>query len=152
MLTLIRCPLNHIVTAVAHKRPRPFCQKCRWQVTPKHAYTHDISKSEWDDNAAVQSECGNLSGNELTRNSSGNTRPQLSHFAKPLWTEPGRMSGISVSGLISRRRRRRRKHGRRMNCRTFSQDPLKRGKSHHHHHLLLQVLTAHHFSKVTFST
>ena len=27
------------VTAVARKRYRPFCQKCRWQVTAKHAYT-----------------------------------------------------------------------------------------------------------------
>ena len=27
------------VTAVAHKRPRSFCQKFRWQVTAKHAYT-----------------------------------------------------------------------------------------------------------------
>ena len=25
------------VTAVAHKRSRSFCQKCRWQVTTKHA-------------------------------------------------------------------------------------------------------------------
>jgi len=25
------------VTAVARKRSRPFCQKCRWQVTAKHA-------------------------------------------------------------------------------------------------------------------
>ena len=27
------------VTAVARKRSRSFCQKCRWQVTAKHAYT-----------------------------------------------------------------------------------------------------------------
>ena len=26
-------------SAVARKRPRSFCQKCRWQVTAKHAYT-----------------------------------------------------------------------------------------------------------------
>ena len=26
------------VTAVARKRPRSFCQRCRWQVTAKHAY------------------------------------------------------------------------------------------------------------------
>ena len=60
------------VTAVARKRPRLFCQKCRYQVTPKHAYTFDPMKSEWADYAAVQAQCGNLSGNELTRNSSGN--------------------------------------------------------------------------------
>ena len=30
-------------TAVARKRPRSFCQKCRWQVTAKHAYTlHEV--------------------------------------------------------------------------------------------------------------
>ena len=28
-----------IRSAVARKRPRSFCQKCRWQVTAKHAYT-----------------------------------------------------------------------------------------------------------------
>ena len=27
------------VTAVARKRSRSYCQKCRWQVTAKHAYT-----------------------------------------------------------------------------------------------------------------
>ena len=30
---------THRVTAVARKRSRSFCQKCRWQVTAKHAYT-----------------------------------------------------------------------------------------------------------------
>ena len=36
---LFRCPFHPRVTAVARKRPRSFCQKCRWQVTAKHAYT-----------------------------------------------------------------------------------------------------------------
>ena len=52
--------------------------------------------SELADYAVVQAECGNLSGNELTRNSSGNTRSQSSQLAEPLWTDPGRKSGISV--------------------------------------------------------
>ena len=39
------------VTAVARKRPRSFCQKCRWQVTPKHVYTPDPAVSEWADYA-----------------------------------------------------------------------------------------------------
>ena len=38
-----------------------------------HAYTLDPLKSEWADYAAVQAECGNLSGNKLTRNSLGNS-------------------------------------------------------------------------------
>ena len=32
-------PFHPRVTAVARKRSRSFCQKCRWQVTAKHAYT-----------------------------------------------------------------------------------------------------------------
>ena len=65
VLTLIRCPFrthphpphHHIpprVTAVARQRPRLFRKKCRRQVTPKHAYTFDPTKSEWADHAAVQ--------------------------------------------------------------------------------------------------
>ena len=34
---LFRYPFHPRVTAVARKRPRSFCQKCRWQVTAKHA-------------------------------------------------------------------------------------------------------------------
>ena len=36
---LFRYPFHPRVTAVARKRPRSFRQKCRWQVTTKHAYT-----------------------------------------------------------------------------------------------------------------
>ena len=36
---LLRYPFHPRVTAVASKRPRSFCQKRRWQVTAKHAYT-----------------------------------------------------------------------------------------------------------------
>ena len=42
-----------------------------------------------------------LSGNEPTRNLSGNIRPQSSQHAEPLWTDPGMKSGISVRKLIS---------------------------------------------------
>ena len=101
VLTLIRCPFHPHVTTVAHKRPRSFCQKCRWRVTPKHTYTLDPSKPEWADYAVVHAECGNLSGNELTRNSSGNTRLQSSQLAKSLWTDPGLKGGISLRELIS---------------------------------------------------
>ena len=34
-----RYPFHPRVTAVARERSRSFCQKCRWQVTAKHAYT-----------------------------------------------------------------------------------------------------------------
>ena len=36
---LFRYPFHPRVTAVARKRPRSFCEKRRWQVTAKHAYT-----------------------------------------------------------------------------------------------------------------
>ena len=44
---------------------------------------------------------GTCQGNEVTCNSSGNSRPQSSQFAEPLWTNPGGKSGISVRELIS---------------------------------------------------
>ena len=36
---LFRYPFHPRVTTVARKKSRPFCQKCRWQFTAKHAYT-----------------------------------------------------------------------------------------------------------------
>ena len=54
VLALIRYPFHLPVIAVARKRPKSFCQKCRWQVTPKHVYTLDPTKSEWADYAALQ--------------------------------------------------------------------------------------------------
>ena len=69
-----------------------------------HLNTHTPltpAKSEWADYAAVQALCGNLSGNELARNSSGNTQSLSSQLAELLWTDPGVKSGISVRELIS---------------------------------------------------
>ena len=79
-----------VVTAVARKRPWSFCQS-----------VFDPIKSEWADYAAVQAECGNLSGKEATHNMSGDTQSQSSQLAEPLWTDPGLKSGISVCKLIS---------------------------------------------------
>ena len=103
MLTLIRCSFLPSVTAVARERPWSFCQKCWWQVKPKHAYTLDPMKLdlEWANNATVQAECGNLSRNELTRNSSRNTQSQLSQLAEPPWTDCCLKSGTSLCELIS---------------------------------------------------
>ena len=104
---LTLCALSYSVSVpapcypVARKRPRSFCQKWRWQVTPKHAYTLDPMKSEWADRAVVQAQCMNLSGNELTRNLLGNIRPQSSKLAEPLSIDPGLKSEISVRELIS---------------------------------------------------
>ena len=42
-----------------------------------------------------------LSGNELTRNSSGNSGSQSSQLVEQLWIDPGLKSGISAGELIS---------------------------------------------------
>ena len=88
MLTFIRCPFHPLFTAVARKRPGHSAKIAEWQVTPRHAYILDPTKSEWAD-SVVQAQCGNLSGKELTRNSPGNARLQLSQLAEPLWTDHG---------------------------------------------------------------
>ena len=54
VLTLIWCLFLPYVITVACIGPWSFCPKCRWQVTPKLAYTLDPKKSEWADYAAVQ--------------------------------------------------------------------------------------------------
>ena len=58
----------------------------------------------------MQAQCGNLSGNELTRNLTGNTRPQSSQLAEPLWTDPGLKSGISVRDLLSTSKKKKKAH------------------------------------------
>ena len=95
---LIRCPFHPNVTAVARKRPPSFCQSAGGRL---HECTLDPTKSEWADHAAVPEYCGNLSGNELTRNLPGNIRPRSSQPAEPLWTDPDIKSCISVPELIS---------------------------------------------------
>ena len=104
---------------MACKRPRSFYQKCGRQVTPKHTNILDPAKSEWIDYATVQASYGNLSGNELTCNFSGNTRPQSSKLAEPLWIDPGLQSGINVYELISTLKRQG------MNGQPFSPNPCK---------------------------
>ena len=107
VLTLIRCPFHPRVTAVARKRPRSFCKNLQVAVTPNHADILDPTKSEWADYPAVQAQCGNLSGNGLTRNLSRNIRLQSSQLAEPLWTDPGLKSGISVRELISTQKKKK---------------------------------------------
>ena len=131
MLTLILCPFHPRVTAVARKRPWSFCQKCRSQVTSKHAFTPNPTKSEWADYAAVQTECGNPIRKRAHTQLAGNTRSPSSQLAEPLWTDHGLKSRINLPELISTLKIKRRRG---MNGQTFCQNPLKREKSHHYHH------------------
>ena len=73
------------------------CNSGNWGRSVIHfACTVDLTTSVWADYAAVQAQCGNLYGNELTRNLSGNIRPQSSELAEPLWTNSGMKSVITV--------------------------------------------------------
>ena len=51
MQTLISCPFHPRVTAVARKRPRSFCQKCRRQVTQNTVVIYFLNncfaQTEW---------------------------------------------------------------------------------------------------------
>ena len=65
-------PFHPHVTAVARKRPRSFCQKRRWQVTAKHAYTlhmwlcmkwhgawlYGVHRMRWDWLSLAADSCG----------------------------------------------------------------------------------------------
>ena len=96
---------------------------CRWQVTSKHAYTLDPLKLERADYAAVQAKCGNLSGNELTHNSSGNTQSQSSQLVEPLLTDPGLECGISLRKLISALKKKKKSKKRACRERTVKHSP-----------------------------
>ena len=123
---------------MARKRPRSFCQKCRCQVTLKHAYTfkpNEVGAGWLCRCLGIVLEPIQKKKDKLTRNSLGNTRLQSSQLAEPLWTGPGLKSGITVRDLISiNNNNKKRRRG--MSRRTFSQNPRMRWKSHHHrnHH------------------
>ena len=52
-----------------------------------------------------------LPGFELTRNLSGNIRPQSFQLAEPLWTDPDLKSGISARELISTSKKKKKSAG-----------------------------------------
>ena len=97
VMTLIWCAFQPRLTLVARKRPRSFCQKYRRHVTFKHAYTLHPPRSNCAEYATVKAECANVSDNDITLNTSGNTPSQTSDLAENMWTDPGL---ISVRVLI----------------------------------------------------
>ena len=80
-LILFRYPFHARVTALARKRSRSFCLGCRQQVTVEQAC---ILHQQIRSGMSVRTH----QGNELTRNSPGNSRPQSSQLTEPLWTDP----------------------------------------------------------------
>ena len=92
VLTLIRCPFHPRVTAVAHKRPWSFCQKCKWQATPKHAYTLDPMSG------LTMSRSGLTM--PLSRHSMGIYQETSSHTTRQGILGHSRLSSLSHCGLI----------------------------------------------------
>ena len=102
---LIKCPFHQHVPAVVHKRSWSCCQKCRWQI---HLNMHTPCPKSKPSRHSV----GTYWENKFTCNSSGNTWPQLSPLADPLWTDPGLNSRI-LSELISLKKKKKRGGGNR---------------------------------------
>ena len=103
--------MNELLLLLVLLLSRSFCQKCRWQATPKHAHTLDPTKLdlEWADYVAVQAECGNQYGNKLTCNLSENIWLQSFQLAGLLWTDRCMKSGIRnrMHELISTSRKKK---------------------------------------------
>ena len=93
--------------------PRP-CYRCGTKKGPGHSAKSEGGRQHLNTLTSLTQQrrsglsmvsrhnVGTYQGNdELARNSSGNTQPQSSQLAEPLWTDPGIKSGISVRELIS---------------------------------------------------
>ena len=93
---LIRCPFHPVLPQWHLKDPGHSAKKCSCQVTPKHTYINDQTKSKWGRLRCPGVVWEPIGENELTHSSSGNTQPQSLQLAEPLWTD---------SGLRSRRRK-----------------------------------------------
>ena len=135
VLALIRYPFHPRVTAVAGKRSGHSAKSAGGRL---HLNTHTPLTHRSRSGLTIPLSRHSV-GNELTRNSSGNTRLQSSQLAEPPWTDLGLKSGISLRELIftlnnNKKTTTTKKRSRGMNCRTFSPNPRTRGKSHHHHH------------------
>ena len=97
-------------------RPQSFCQKCKWQVTPKHAPKYIYF---WPNKVGVGWLCRcpgmvwepvwKRAHTQLVRK---HTWPQSSQLAEPLWTDSGTKSGISVCELNSISKRKEKSAGR----------------------------------------
>ena len=114
----------------ARKRLRSLCKKCRWQVTPKHTYTHDPTKSEWAE-YAVQVHWGNLSGKwaHMQPVREHSTTVISARWATVDWSWPTKWNWCACADLHLKKATT--KKSRWGIHRTFPKSPHKRGKSLH---------------------
>ena len=121
-----------LVTTVACKKKQSFCHNCRWKVTPKHAYTLDIMKSDWAGDV-VQAKCGNLWRKQvhlqLVRKCSSTVVSVHYTTANWSWSK----TGISVCKLISLKKKFLKQYRQGTICQSFPHNPCMQGKSPHLH-------------------
>ena len=82
------------------KQHRLFCQSAGGGLN-LNTHTHLTHRTRSGLTILSRHCVGTYQGNDLTRSSSGNPRPQSSQLPEPLWTDPGLKSGIGVRELIS---------------------------------------------------
>ena len=95
VLTLIRCPFHPVLPQLHIKGPGHSAKSAGGRL---HLNSHTPLTQRSRSGLTMPL---SRHGVGLTRNSSGNTRLQSSQLAKPLWTDPGVNSGISLRELIS---------------------------------------------------
>ena len=72
-----------IITTVAHKRPRSFCQNCRWQATAKHLYILYPTHTPQGPILLYR----HSAASEVSRKWTRNARPPPSKLKVSLWTD-----------------------------------------------------------------
>ena len=72
-----------IITTVAHKRPRSFCQNCRWQATAKHLYILYPTHTPHGPILLYR----HSAASEVSRKWTRNARPPPSKLKVSLWTD-----------------------------------------------------------------
>ena len=98
MPTLIR-GLFHPVLLLWHIKDPSFCQKRKWQKYLNMPTS--LTQQSWSGLTMLSMHSvGTSQGKEATCNLSGNTWPQSSQLAEPLWTDLVLKSGIGVCEMI----------------------------------------------------
>ena len=118
------------------KRLRSFCQKRKWQVTPKHAYTLDPTKSEWAtiplSPGIVWEPIRKRAHKQLVREHS--VTVVSARWATVDWSWHNEWNSKKKKEKKRKKKERKKeikKRRRGINCWTLSQNSRTRGKSHH---------------------
>ena len=118
------------------KDPGHSDKKCTWHVTPKRKYTPSTQLSQSGLTMLSRHSVGTYQGKEPTRNSSRNTRPQLSGL---ILTFKKKVELVCAS-WSSLKKKKKRRHGmnRRFSPRVLSSEEKR--LHHHHHYHQIQLL------------